>query len=309
MIVTKAPLRISLFGGGTDLPSYYTEHGSTIISFAINLYMHVTWNQRPTGGCRLGYNKVEEVGSLREVEHTLVQACANQYGFSEPCTLTITSDIMKGTGLGSSSSLSIALCKMADVPEHPYPYFSLPEAAFILERSVSPVGIQDHLPAYYGGFRVYNIESGSISYETVPMKIQDLISSHGLLLFTGKGRQAAPILANWKNDIGRLKEIQSLANDVKKDLPTLGIQGLAYYLQHTWKIKSSIKGVVDSNLISQYNEAMNNGALGGKLLGAGGGGCWFFLAHPSDHERIIKSLNLFPIPFEISQTGIEMRTI
>ena len=122
MIVVKAPLRVSLFGGGTDLPSYYGEYGSTIISFAINLYMHITWNKRPSGGCRLSYNRVEELGSLRDAEHTIVQACALNYGFQEPCTLTITSDIMKGTGLGSSSALSVALCRLVGVPIHPYLY-------------------------------------------------------------------------------------------------------------------------------------------------------------------------------------------
>lgn len=309
MIVVKAPLRISLWGGGADIPSYYTEYGCTIISFAINLYMHVTWNQRPSGGCRLSYNKVEELGSLRDAEHTIVRACANQYGFSEPCTLTITSDIMKGTGLGSSSALSVALCKLVGVPVHPHPFFSLPEAAFILERQASPVGIQDHLPAFYGGFRVYDIEAGSISYEAVPNEIKNLVSDYGLLLFTGKSRKASMILGNWKKDIGALHEIQVLANDVKKNLGTMSIQGLAYYLQHTWKIKSSIKGVIDNGLSLQYNEAIRNGALAGKLLGAGGGGCWFFLAHPSIHRRIAKALGLISIPFEIPSTGVEMREI
>lgn len=307
MIVVKAPLRVSLWGGGTDFPSYYTEHGSTIISFATNLYMYVTWNRRPSGGCRLSYSRVEELPSLRQAKHTIVRACANMYGFNEPCTLTIVSDVPKGTGLGSSSALSVALCKIAGVID--YSHFTLPEAAFFVERKVSTVGIQDHLPAFYGGFRVYSITSGALTYATVSRKVMNLITNWGLLLYTGKTRRAADILPSWKKDIGALKDIHSLATEVGSQIDSLSIQGLSSYLQYTWKIKSSIKGVIDNELLSQYNEAMNAGALAGKLLGAGGGGCWFFLAHPSTHGRITESLNLTPIPFEIPSTGVEMRTV
>jgi D-glycero-alpha-D-manno-heptose-7-phosphate kinase len=302
MIVVKSSLRVSLFGGGTDFPSYYEEHGSTIISFALNLRMHTVWNKRPTGGCRLSYSRVEELPSLRDAEHTIVRACANEHGFAEPCTLTIISDVPAGTGLGSSSALSVTLCELMSLED-------VPHAAFALERSISPVGIQDHLPAFYGGFRVYDIKPDSITSTLVPRGISNLVQAYGLLLYTGKNRDANKILGNWEKDTGILKDIQVLALDVKRNLDTISIGGLSHYLSHTWKIKSSIKGVVDDTLLSQYNEAINNGALAGKLLGAGGGGCWFFLAHPSVHNRITDSLGLTRLPFAISETGVEMRTV
>jgi D-glycero-alpha-D-manno-heptose-7-phosphate kinase len=112
MKIVRAPLRVSLFGGGTDLAPFVDEHGSTIISFAIDKYMHLIWNPRPTGGCHLGYSQVEELDTLKDAQHTLVREAAQRYGIEEPCTLTIVSDVPKGTGLGSSSALAVCLMRL-----------------------------------------------------------------------------------------------------------------------------------------------------------------------------------------------------
>lgn len=269
--------------------------------------MYVIWNERPTGKCRLSYSKVEELPSLREAEHTIVRACANMYGFREPCTLTIISDVPKGTGLGSSSALSVALCKIAGIED--YPHFTLPEAAFFVERKVSPVGIQDHLPAFYGNFRVYDIKAGSLAYTTISQSMRHMIEDWGLLLYTGETRKANDILPHWEKDISALKDIQALAIEVAGKIDALSIDTLSYYLKHAWKVKSSIKGVVNDILMDQYAKAIILGARAGKLLGAGGGGCWFFLAHPSIHDKIRDELGLVQLPFKIPLYGVEMRTI
>lgn len=305
MKIIRAPLRVSLFGGGTDQAVYYEEHGATIISFALNRYMYITHNDRPTGGCRLSYSVVEELPTLADAKHTLVKAVARQYGFQEPCTLTITSDVPKGTGLGSSSALAVNLCALIGAP-----FLSVAVMAYVLERKVSPVGCQDHLPATYGGFRVYRIEKcGAVTHSPVPFGWEKMIEAFGLLLYTGQSRDANPILETWRKQDKPLREIQALADYVADAMDDMAISELVDCLKETWALKAGIGGVSNPTLNEQYSAALKAGALAGKLLGAGGGGCWFFLVPPRKRARVIEALGLVEIPFEIVHRGIEQWTL
>jgi len=299
MRIVRAPLRISLFGGGTDFPSFYQKHGATIISFAVDLYMHVIWNRRPTGGCRLSYSTVEELGSLTTAKHTLVKATAAKYGFEEPCTLTIVSDVPAGTGLGSSSALAVCLCKMVRAHcKGP----SLAQTAFNLENTVSNVGIQDHLPAVFGDFVVYHLTCDPVWAEYVSSTIWEMIESSGMLFYTGGERQANTILGNWAQDEATLLDIKALAGDTAAQLDGMSIEELGRRLDETWQIKRRIGGVTNDVLDAQYQIARNAGAYGGKLLGAGGCGCWFFLAPPD--ADIETALGLPRLPFRIAREGV-----
>lgn len=300
MRIVKAPLRVSLWGGGTDLPSFYLENGSTIISFAVDLYMYLSWNRRPTGGCRLSYSTVEELGTLTTAKHTLVKATAEKYGFEEPCTLTIVSDVPAGTGLGSSSALAVCLGKLVGASERSG--YNLAQTAFDLELSVSNVGIQDHLPATFGGFNVYRLNPFAISHKNVPQTVWEIVETNGMLFYTGGERQANTLLHNWKKSKAALHNIKALADDTADNLDGMDLAELGRRLNETWIIKRSIDGVATDMLDAQYQIARNAGALGGKLLGAGGCGCWFFLAPPD--SRIEEALGLSRLPFHISRKGV-----
>lgn len=302
MRVIRVPLRISLFGGGTDLPDYLVNHNITIISFAISRYMYVVWNPRPTGGCRLSYSKVEELGTFSYAEHTLVRAVGMEYGLPEPGTLSIISDVPKGTGLGSSSSLTVGLCKLAKACEKSN--LDIATTAFKLENGVSPeVGCQDHLPAAFGGMKIYTVgKEDELSYKPVPKMVEALIDQYGLLLYTGTSRDASVVLKKWKDE-KTLDGIRELAEEQARCLERWTPQFLGSILDETWQLKRSIPGVVNRELDRQYTEAMNAGAYGGKLLGAGGGGCWFFITN--DKERVKKALKLQEIPFKIEQEGVK----
>lgn len=308
MIVEKAPCRVSLFGGGCDSPDYYTRFGATIVSFAINRYMYLIWNPRPTGGCRLSYSEVEEVSSLTTCKHTLVRAAAMRYGFEEPCTLSIISDVPRGTGLGSSSVLAVCLCKLTRA-------YSLTSGAMRLEQETSPnVGLQDTLPAVYGSFRVYHLHESEpwappVKYQQqVPQTAIDLINTHGMLLYTGIMRDSAPILANWHDD-NALHDIRRLAETQASVVASWTPESLGVALNETWALKAGVKGVASSELHMQHIKMMEAGALGGKLCGAGGGGCWFVLVAPSKRRDVREAVGLTEIPFQIAEKGVEEWTI
>ena len=305
MKVVRAPLRVSLFGGGTDRTAYCSRYGSTIVSFAIDRYLYVVWNDRPTGGCRLSYSEVEELDTLWEAQHTLVRAAAQRFGIKEPCTLTIVSDVPKGIGLGSSSALSVSLCKLAG-PQEKWPW-----AAVHLEQSVSPqVGWQDHMPAFFGGFRIYRMREGSMRTYGLPQTYTDIVNRYGMLLYTGLTRDAAAVLKQWTTT-ETLHRIRELAEWEVAEMLAPGIDPeerrirLGNALAETWRLKKSIPGVCGDGLKAQYRAALNSGALAGKLCGAGAGGCWFFLVPPEKREAVVKAVGLREIPFQVSEKGVE----
>jgi D-glycero-alpha-D-manno-heptose-7-phosphate kinase len=338
MKIVRAPLRVSLFGGGTDYPHYYEEHGSTIVSFAIDRHIYVTWNDRPTGGCRVSYSQVEELEKLADAEHTLVRAVAEQYpprgrraGIPEPCTLTITSDIPKGTGLGSSSALAVALCNLVDATF--YEDMHLAHVAYVLERGVSPnVGCQDHLPAAFGGFNVYHIGQGrdaalveyrgsqelttwkrlhaamSLRVEALPAHCRAIIDRFGLLLYTGESRDSGPQMRRWRGD-RNLPAIHQLADRMAGCVDHWSPQSLAEALDETWQAKRKVGGVSNPAFDEQYQTALGAGAWGGKLCGAGGGGCWFFLVPREKRQAVIDALGMAEIPFQVSEKGVQKWTL
>lgn len=316
-------MRISLFGGGTDLEPYCGAYGSTIVSFAINRYIYLIWNDRPTGGCRLSYSEVEELETLQDAKHTLVREAAQRYGIEEPCTLTIASDLPKGTGLGSSSALAVAL---VDLSCGWYMRSRRVYEAGDLEHAHSQAGWQDYLPAVFGGFKVYRIvqgdvdlpygdyytvcmlgSGGQIGVSTVPSNMNDIINRYGLLLYTGNSRKADSVLGSWQKSTEQLHEIKALADEMADRIDDISPQSLGAALSETWRIKREISGVSDPKLNEQFALAIANGALGGKLCGAGAGGCWFFLVPPVSTTRacIRQALGLREIPFKIAEKGVE----
>jgi len=306
MKIVRAPLRISLFGGGSDLEPYCSKYGSTIISFAINRYMYLTWNERPTGGCRVSYSKVEEIPFLAQAEHTLVRQAAVVHGIAEPCTLTIVSDVPKGTGLGSSSALAVCLIRLV------YPECDLNTLwrwAAEVEHSVSSAGWQDYLPPTYGNFASYRIGGAGTRFDAVLKPapfLCDIINTYGLLLYTGDSRPADSVLGSWKKSEAQLHDIKAIADEVAERIDEMNVTTLAQYLNATWHLKKSISGVSNDRLNWFYTQAMANGALGGKLCGAGAGGCWFFLVPPDGRAKVVEALGLREIPFQIAEKGVEM---
>lgn len=312
MRIIRAPLRIGLWGGGTDQPEYYRDNRAHFFSFAINMHMHVIHNPRPTGGYRVSYSEVEELDDLKDAKHTLVAELGRQFDLP-PCTLTIVSDVPKGTGLGSSSALALCLLKLAGVESDKPPIWYelvLAKAAFEFERAAGGrVGRQDHLPAAFGEFMEYRIDRrGTLKVLPHPL-LGTMMQRHGMLLYTGITREADKVLMSWEQRVEMVQGIHEVAKRVSKMVDGIGKmilpQEAAKFINESWAIKRQIPGVSSPELDEQYEKAMAAGAMGGKLCGAGSGGCWFFMTESWNRDKIKKALGLVEIPFRVSVEGIK----
>lgn len=181
--------------------------------------------------------------------------------------------------------------------------------AGIVEHAVSRAGWQDYLPAVYGGFNVYRIEHSEcwlgMKHTGTPPWATDIINRYGLLLYTGISRPADSVLGSWQKSEAQLHQIKELADKVAGEIDDLKPDTLGGYLDLAWHYKRSISGVSNGLLDTHYDIALQSGALGGKLCGAGAGGCWFFLVDPANRERVKNALQLREIPFQIAEKGVE----
>jgi D-glycero-alpha-D-manno-heptose-7-phosphate kinase len=304
MIITRSPLRISLGGGGTDLPSYYQQHTGFLVAAAIDRYVYITLHQTFQSGLILKYSKMENVSSVAEVQHPIAREALRVAGITEP-SLEITSmaDIPAGTGLGSSGSFGTALLKALHTFKrnlvHPQ---QLAEQACEIEidRLGEPVGKQDQYIAAYGGLTCFQfLPNGSV--EASPLKIdsdtQFDLEDNLLLFFTGYSRSASKILKE-QDDRSRgsdremtdnLHFVKELGYQTKEALETGDLQRFGRIMNIHWERKKQRSGQMTNPDIDRwYQRAMENGALGGKLIGAGGGG--FLMFYASDKTRLRRTL-------------------
>jgi len=300
MIITRSPLRISLGGGGTDLPSYYRKHGGFLIAAAIDKYVYINIHRRFGGGFLLKYSQLEEAATIDEIKHPIIREALKLAGIQER-NLEITSmaDIPASTGLGSSGSFTTALLKALHALRknlvHPA---ELAEQAceIELEKLAEPIGKQDQYIAAYGGITCFKfLPDGGV--EAFPLKISEEtlfnLEDNLLLFFTGYSRAASKILKEQddksKNSDEAMLENLHLVKDLglqsQKALENDDLPEFARLMNVHWQRKKERSEVMSNTEIdSWYQTAMNHGALGGKLIGAGGGG--FLMFYTDDKARL-----------------------
>jgi len=180
-----------------------------------------------------------------------------------------------------------------------------------VERAISYAGWQDYLPATFGAFNTYHIKGAGHGIGTTVERVSissnttDLINHYGLLLYTGETRAADSVLPSWQESTDQLHRIKALADEVAEQIDTISVEHLSQYLNATWVLKREIGSVTNPVFNRQYGVAIASGAMGGKLCGAGAGGCWFFLVHPERRDAVKEALGLREIPFQVSQKGVE----
>jgi D-glycero-alpha-D-manno-heptose-7-phosphate kinase len=294
MIIARSPLRISLGGGGTDLPSYYEQHGGFLVAAAIDKYVSIIINRRFVPQLLLKYSKLEEVAHARDVQHPIIRESLLAVGIGQ-ANLEITSmaDIPAGTGLGSSGSFTTALLKALHASQksiiHPA---ALAEQACDIElnRLKEPIGKQDQYIAAIGGITAFTFHrDGRVEYRPCAITEETLfnLEDNLLLFFTGYARSASGILRDQnekskQNDqamIDNLHFTKDLGYQSLRALEGGNLEEFARLMDTHWRHKKArSSGMSNQHINDWYDHAMSNGALGGKLIGAGGGGFLMFYA-------------------------------
>jgi D-glycero-alpha-D-manno-heptose-7-phosphate kinase len=304
MIMTRSPLRISLGGGGTDLPSYYREHTGFVISAAIDKYVYITINESFRSKLMLKYSKMETVDSVNEVEHPIIREALKLVNVDSPhLDIVSIADIPAGTGLGSSSSFTTALLRaLHTLKRNLVPSQDLAEQACDIEMNIlhEPVGKQDAYIASFGGIMCFTfLPDGRVEVEPLRLAPETLanLEDQLLLFFTGYTRSASELLREQDNRskekdsdmTANLDMVKKLGYQSKEALEQGDLRRFAELMNVHWQNKKRRSGNISNVRINElYDLALENGALGGKLVGAGGGG--FLMLYSEDKSRLRRAM-------------------
>jgi D-glycero-alpha-D-manno-heptose-7-phosphate kinase len=293
MLITRTPLRISIGGGGTDLPSYYERRGGFFISAAIGKYMFIAINRTFTDDYLIKYAELERRTAVAEIDHRIVRAVLTEHQLEPGLEIVSTADIPAGAGLGSSGAFTVGLLRAvyALQREHVTPAGLAEEAARIeIDVLGEPVGKQDQYIAAFGGLTCFEIDpDGRVSVSPLAVSNETLheLEERLLLFFTGYSRSAAEILADQHKRsvadesemLDNLDRTKELGREIKRTLEEDVPERFGELMHEHWERKRSRSQAISNAQIDRWYEAgMANGAVGGKLVGAGRGGFLMFYA-------------------------------
>lgn len=317
MIITRAPFRVSFCGGGSDLPSFYEKYGGCVLSTTIRKYMYLTIHKAfDEESITLKYSKTESVKDFSKIEHKIFKQCLSDFNI-KGVEITSVADIPAGTGLGSSSTFTVALLKLLYTYKGEYvsQYKLAKEACAIeIEKLKEPIGKQDQFAAAFGGLKFYEfMPNGFVNVEPIIMHRDSYskLESNLMMFYLGGTHSAHEILQDQaKNILNSDKaEIQKsmcdIARKLKDELQNNNVDAMGELLHENWILKKQLSQKISSGHIDEYyDKAMKAGATGGKLLGAGGAGFMLLYVPQSKHEQVISALSdLKRIDFEIDNSG------
>jgi D-glycero-alpha-D-manno-heptose-7-phosphate kinase len=304
MLIARSPLRISLGGGGTDLPSYYREHEGFLVAAAIDKYVYITLHQTFVPELIVKYSQLERVAAAAELKHPILRECFALVGLGgRSLELTSMADIPAGTGLGSSGSFTTATLKALHAfrKNLVHPRELAEQACHVeIERLGEPIGKQDQYIAAYGGLTCFRFRrDGSVEAEPLRVSTETLynLEDNLLLFFTGYSRQASSILEEQDRKsraldgemTANLHFVKQLGLDSRAALEAGDLRAFAEHMNVHWEWKKKRSGAMSNSAIDRcYELARENGALGGKLIGAGGGG--FLMFYAEDKARLRHAL-------------------
>jgi len=322
MIISKTPFRISFFGGGTDYPVWYRENAAAVLATTIDKFCYISCRYLPPffdHKYRIVYSKVENVGSLEEIQHPAVRAVAQYIGVEEGLEVHHDGDLPARTGLGSSSSFTVGMLHALHAYQGMMPTKKrLASEAIHIERDVlkENVGSQDQVLAAVGGFhKVYFTpdDDFQITPVTIGKERLERLQSRLMLYFTGTRRYASEIAKEQiKETPNKKNELTAMYKLVEEALAVLSGDGdvveFGRLLHESWQLKRSLTSSISNPRIDEiYEAARSAGAIGGKLLGAGGGGFMLIFARPKDQFRIDEALQgLLRVPFKFETQGSQI---
>lgn len=305
MIVSRAPVRFSLGGGGTDLPAYSERFGGYLVSAAIDKYIYVTANKRFHRDIRLAYSKTEIVPSVDRIEHPIFREALRMTKIEHSIELTSVADLPANSGLGSSSSFTVALLNALHTYQREFVSSrQLAEEACEIEmvRLGEPIGKQDQYIAAFGSVTAFTFGTdGSVGVEPVPVRdeVLDELETNLVILWSGVERPASVVLSEQGRRlrqlepevIDRMHAIKEIGREVHRLLVAGDVDRYGELLHHHWTQKRKLASkMTDSVLDEHYEAARAAGALGGKLMGAGGGGFFMLYVRPADKRRVIEAM-------------------
>ncbi len=315
MIITQTPFRMSFFGGGTDFPGFYKEHGGAVISTTFDKYCYVNVRHLPRFfdySTELSYARTERVTDVEDIEHPAIRE-AMKYLDMHEIRLTYEADLPARSGLGTSSSFAVGMLNAFYALKGKYAdKRKLADDAVYLERTLCKEsgGIQDQIAASFGGFNRINFDADGYSVNPVIISPERkaALNRNLMLFFTGFSRFSSDIQVsaeqNLKSKQGRLLEMKALVDDAERILTSkTSLDEFGRLLDYTWKLKRGFSDQVTTDSIDAVYE-IRAGAVGGKLLGAGGGGFLLFYVIPERQEAIRAALqDLLYVPFEFETAG------
>lgn len=322
MIISRTPVRISFVGGGSDIASYYSKNAGAVVAATINKYIYITVNKKFDNNIRVSYSKTEIVSNASQVKHPLIRECLKKVGISGGVEITSISDIPSdGTGLGSSSSYTVGLLNALYAFKGKYISASqLAKESCEIEINVlnGSMGKQDQYMAAFGGLQYFQffpnevVENQPIINTSVLLK---KLEKNLLLFYTGTSRVGNSILKKQSENIRKLPlsreyldRMVHLSEVMMQNLMRNNLKTFGELLDENWQLKKKLaKEISNTNIDRWYNTAKRNGALGGKILGAGGGGFLLIYAHSNYHKKIINALkNLKKIDFSFETQGTKI---
>lgn len=322
MILARAPFRISLGGGGTDLPSYYEKYGGFVLSAAINKYVYIYTN-RPAADdlIRVKYSRYEQVSTVDEIQHDLVRPALKLLQINGSLEIASMADVPAGTGLGSSGTYLVALLTaLYELKREKIPTQALAEQACYIEMELAghPVGKHDHYLAAFGGIPCVEItQEGRVKVSPLDISITtaEEFKNTVLLFYTGITRSSADILSEQKQGtrqgdpavVDSLHRTKELGFKIKEALEEGDLERFGQLLDEHWQNKKKRSGKVsDPRIDGWYSLAREHGALGGKIMGAGGGGFFMFCCPSSRKGRlrqVLKDAGLREMPYDFDFEG------
>lgn len=315
MIISKTPFRISFVGGGSDLPAFYTQRKGAVLSSSINKYMYISSHRFfEADKIRVKYSQTETVSSIAELRHPILQKVLQKFNISGGLEVSSIADIPSGTGMGSSSAFTVGVL-------HNLHAFSSKLASreslaagacqIEIEELQEPIGKQDQYAAAYGGLNVIEfLPDGQVSVQPVYLKkdTREELNRNLCLYYIGNARSASSILSEQKKNTGSSDKFQNLCQmvdlvyELRDTLMKDDLSSFGHLLHENWKLKMALASGISNPMIQEiYDMAMKNGALGGKLLGAGGGGFMLFYCPQEKQAKLDEALakiRRFPFKFE-----------
>ena len=320
MIISKAPFRISFAGGGSDLESFYGHNGhGAVISTTIDKYMYIMLHPYFHDKIRIKYSKLEDVDRIQDIIHPLVREALRLVRINKGVEIASIADVPAGTGIGSSSSFTVSLLHALHAYQNEYvTKEELAQESCKIEIDIlkEPIGKQDQYASSFGGLNYIQFNSdGTVFVEPLlcDRLIKQKLLKNLIMFYVGNERKAGNILCEQKKNMKKAEKYQMvqkmvhLAKELKESLNKGKVDQLGEILHQGWLLKKELAdGICNSNLDKYYKKALKAGAIGGKLLGAGGGGFILFFCKPKYHDGLRKALRLRELQFGFDHEGAKL---